>query len=222
MMQKFRTLANGAVTLLLIGWVSSVLAIKGRGLLTQWEANKGVKQRAAADWKKLIDGRTPVLGTPTAKFKIVEFSDYQCPYCGKADPILAEFANSHPGDVAVYRYDLPLQPIHKFAYSASIAADCAELQGISEPYQSLLFRHQTEFATIDWTALAEKSGIRDIDAFATCIRKETPRDRIHGDIEVATSLAIEGTPTLFINGVRASDAVSAQSLESMYDKMHTD
>jgi protein-disulfide isomerase len=213
--QMNRNLTNGVITAFLALWVLALATSKGRDLMRNRAAVKA-SVRVIANWQQLMTGRAPVLGKPVASFKIVEFSDYQCPFCGTADPILAKFAAQHPNDVAIYRYDMPLQQVHRYAYAASVAANCAELQGVREPYQSLLFQHQKEFATLDWTALAKQGGVPDTDSFAQCIRDAVPRDHIRKDIEAGKALGIAQTPTIIMNGAFLSDGLSEDKLESVY------
>jgi len=209
------------VTALLAIWVIVLAGFKARDLyrtrVSTYKSNE--TGRNIPDWKRLVVGRIPDLGSSSASFPIIEFSDYQCPYCGMADPVLVNFVSHHHGDVVVYRYDMPLQNIHPHAYVASIAANCAELQGIREPYQSLLFQHQKEFASLDWTALARQSGVSDIPAFARCLHDETPREYIQKELETSRSLNITSTPSFIING-KLTEGISEDRLEALYRDAH--
>lgn len=211
-----KSFLNILLTVALAAWVL-VIAVKLG--LTEWQeyaANKQSIVRQVPEWQSLIIGRTPSLGAESAQFVIIEFSDYQCPFCGMADSVLAKFAARHAGDVVVYRYDMPLRQIHRYAFVAALAANCAELQGVIEPYQSLLFQHQKEFATLDWTALAKQAGVVNADAFAKCVRDTTPRNRILNDIEKGESIGISSTPSFLINGTLLSGELSGDKLESLY------
>ena len=159
-----------------------------------------------------------LLGTPTGSFKIVEFSDYQCPYCAAVDPILAGFVAHHPDDAAVYRYDMPLKAIHRYAYAAAVAANCAQAEGVRFQYQSLLFQHQKELAAIDWVSLATQSGVTNTDSFARCVQNDAQRDHIQGDMEKAQSVGVKGTPTFIVNGTLLSGDLSDSRLERLYAK----
>jgi len=211
-----RKFANGFITLMLVVWVLGFAAFKGRDYLQDRASAKANNERIAANWQELTFGRVPVLGIPTASFKIVEFSDYQCPFCRLADPVLEKFVARHPNDAVVYRYDMPLRQIHRYAYAASVAANCAEIQGVREPYQSLLFQHQKEFATINWTALARQGGITNSDSFAQCVRDQMPGDHILKDIAKGESMGITGAPSFLINGTLLTEGFSDERLESLY------
>jgi predicted DsbA family dithiol-disulfide isomerase len=209
---------RSALTGTLIVWLIALLVVEGRGLLRPISVNEqeGLK---VDNWENLIKERSPVLGVPSAEFKIIEFSDFQCPFCKIADPILAQFVANHPNHSVLYRYDLPLQQIHRYAFTASVAAHCAEQQGIWEPYQSLLFQHQEEFSSLDWTALAKESGVADAETFTRCINSAETRERVNQDIKVAGSLGIVGTPSFIINGMLYKQSVTEEKLESLYREM---
>lgn len=205
-------LKSGVLTATLVLWIAVIAGSEGRNALIGCASAK----KSEASWRNLITGRVPVMGTPTARFKIVEFSDYQCPFCALADRDLATFVSRHVGDVVVYRYDMPLQDIHHYAYAAAIAANCAEAQGVREPYQSLLFRHQREFAALDWAALGKQAGITNDNSFAQCIQSRTPLDHIRKDVEIGKAMGISGTPSCVVDGEILSGGVSAEKLEAIY------
>jgi protein-disulfide isomerase len=211
---------TGMTTLLLI-WASCLLITKHEAL--PQPAAPEEKQSIAPDqWEQLAAHRAPVLGDRQAPFRIVEFSDYQCPFCRAAEPILNTFVATHPTGVAVYRYDMPLTSIHRHAYSAAVAANCADRQGVGEPYQSRLFEHQQEFEKIDWSLLAKQVGVNDIRSFEDCIRTVLPTNHIQADLDLGKSLGLSRTPTIFVNGELLSNSISANTLSALYDKAEKD
>lgn len=213
-----RDSTSSAMTIILVIWVIAIAASKGHDFLLE-RASAAVNE---ATWQRLVTGRVPVMGTSGASFRIVEFSDYQCPFCALADTALAKFVARHPEDVVVYRYDMPLTHIHRYAYAASIAANCAEMQGVRERYQSLLFLNQKKFSTIDWTELAKQGAIPNSDSFAHCVREQVPKDQILKEMKLSDSLEITATPSFFINGTRLAQGLSSDKLESLYEDMHKD
>jgi len=211
--------ANRIVTIGLAVWLCTMLGLKGQQLL-QNPDKAATEARIAKHWRELTSEHAPVLGASAAKLKIVEFSDYQCPYCAAAEPALTAFMARHRAEAALYRYDFPLETIHPYSYAAAVAADCADLQGITVPYQSLLFEHRNEFATINWTALARQAGIADADSFARCVRDDTPHSRIRKDIARGKEqLGVTATPTFIINGKLFTGRLSEIKLESLYTDM---
>lgn len=217
-MKPIRECMRVAISIVLIIWVFLIIANNIQRLVHSEATNEKTTVSANIQ-ESLIVGHAPILGSSTASIKIIEFSDFQCPYCRLADPVLVKFIARHPGDAVVFRIDLPLVQVHHYAYAASVAAKCAEMQGIREPYQSLLFQHQKEFATLNWVALAKQGGVEDTRAFEQCIIEEKPRDRILKDIKAAESLGIDGTPSFIINGKLYTDGLTEEMLESLYKEM---
>lgn len=214
-MTPLRTCVSMAVSVVLI---AAVVLIVVNNLRNPSSAEAtGEKETISADIQaNLIAEHTAVLGTSNAGFKIIEFSDFQCPYCRAAEPILVKFIAHHPGDAVVFRYDFPLQQIHRYAYTAAVASKCAEMQGVREPFQSLLFQHQKEFATLDWVSLAEQSNVEDTVAFQHCLKEEQPRDHVLKDIKTAESLGIGGTPSFIINRTIYTNGLTDEMLESLF------
>jgi len=212
---------RGIVIIALFLWVLLPIGRKAYSYWTAKSLARATQVRISAVLHTLPDSRTPVLGDSKARFKIVEFSDYQCPFCKAIDPVLATFAARHPGDVALYRYDTPLEQIHSYAYKAAVAAGCAEMQGIQSSFQSTLFQHQREFATIDWAALAKDAGVPNSQTFTQCVSAEGPRERIRKDIETGNLLGIEGTPSFVINGAMISGPLSDGRLNDLYAKFES-
>ncbi len=219
-MKMKRHLAGFATTAILAILGGTLIVSNARELLVEHVGSRVNGTRTIASWRSDIVGRIPVMGDPTARMTIIEFSDYQCPYCAVADPVLVEFVARHPSDVVVYRYDMPLTEIHQYAFAASIAANCAEAQGVGEPYQSVLFLHQNEFSTLDWTEVAKQSGVKDSEAFTRCVKGDKSRGHILKDVEIGKSLGISGTPSLIINGSLHTNGVSEEMLESLWADMY--
>lgn len=214
------TFLNRIATVALVVWLCTMLGAKGRQLVQRSHGDMATEARITKHWQELVDGRAPVLGTPSARLKIVEFSDYQCPYCAAAEPVLTAFVASHSAETALYRFDFPLETIHRYSYPAAVAANCAELQGITVPYQSLLFEHRDEFASLNWTALAKQGGVGDADAFARCIQEDTPHNRIRKDMaQGKDQIGITATPTFIINRELITGVLSESKLEALYWSM---
>jgi len=207
-----------ALTVVLALWVFILIAVRARDLLLWRASYKSIHMRPVPNWQNLLDGRSPVLGVSSASFKIIEFSDYQCPFCASADSMLSRFVGNHPKEVVVFRYDMPLSQIHHFAFAAARAATCADYQGVREPYQALLFQNQRSFAVLDWTQLAKQSGVQDANAFDRCIRSDLAMTHIHSDVKKAESIGLTGTPSFVINGQVLTEAPNVDVLESLYQQ----
>jgi protein-disulfide isomerase len=145
--------------------------------------------------------------------KIIEFSDYQCPFCRQIDPNLEALVKKMPGKVAIVRFDLPLKQIHPYAYKAAIASRCAAVQGIYEPYEKELF--QENLSSADWLGFARRANVPDLSQFSACVSGDETAPLVEADIKTANSLGITSTPILIINGQTFPGAQSEQALEQM-------
>lgn len=205
--------------LLLAALIIWIFAATARITYVRWYAKTAYKHLIVGqipNWRELTVNRRPSLGREDARVVIIEFSDYQCPYCRIVEPTLQELVAENPDKVVIYRYNLPLEEIHPFARSAAVAAECASMQGILEPYQAQLFSHQGGFHKLDWVSLAKSSGVKDLAEFATCINQATPSNLIDRDIATATRLNINSTPTLVMNGARLAGTVGKEDLNKLF------
>ncbi|KGI76958.1 DsbA family protein [Oleiagrimonas soli] len=165
-----------------------------------------------ADWKSLVAGKTPAMGQTGAPVVVVEFSDYQCPFCRALEPNLQKVYDKHRDDMVVYRYDFPLTKIHDHAYEAALASRCAGEQGAYRAFSSQLFK--IDFSKgVDWSSLAQTSGVKDVQRFASCLDNRQTAKIVDQEKSKAVDLGIQGTPTLVINGRVVAGMESVEQLE---------
>lgn len=140
---------------------------------------------------------TPVRGTLDAPVLIVEFADYECPYCQQIKPVLDKVAAEYPGKVAFAYKDAPL-PMHSHAQKAAEAAHCAGTQGKYWEYHDTLFQtKQLEIAQLKDTARTLKL---DADAFDKCLDSGATSELVKTQLKEAETYNIQGTPSFLING----------------------
>lgn len=166
-----------------------------------------------SDFKSLLAHRPVNMGSDSATLKIMEFSDYQCPYCRQLEPNLQALVKRHPDKVAVVRYDFPLEQLHAHAYKAAIASRCAALQNVYEPFEAQLFK--ANLGKANWRELAHAAKVPDIPKFWSCVSKNESAPLVDADIKLANKLGINGTPTLVIRGDIISGMKSVEALESL-------
>jgi len=152
----------------------------------------------------------PVLGNASAPVTLVEFGDFQCPFCKKFhDEARKEILNTYveTGKVKIVYRDFPLENIHPAARPAAEAAECADEQGKFWPYHDALYTRQDELAkgTMDYVALARELGM-DKAAFEKCVKDEKYKDEVTKDYDDGVKVGVDGTPALFINGVKVTPA----------------
>ncbi len=153
-----------------------------------------------------------VRGNPKAKVMIVEFSDFQCPYCGQVEATLKSVLAKHEGTVALAFRDLPLTQIHPLAQGAAEAARCAGEQGKFWEYHDLLFGDQ---GNLDRNGLIAKAAKLQLDAkqFDACISSEKYKAQIQQDNQEGMRAGVNGTPGFFINGVFLNGAQPESAFE---------
>jgi predicted DsbA family dithiol-disulfide isomerase len=140
----------------------------------------------------------PVRGAPMAPVSIVEFSDFECPHCGAAHPVLARTLEEFSGKVNLVFKQFPLDS-HKNAAPAARAAVAAQQQGKFWELADLLFEHQRELSAEKIVALAKQVGV-DVAKFDTARESAAVQARVEKDKKEGVELGVQGTPSLFING----------------------
>lgn len=155
---------------------------------------------------------SPRLGPENAPVRIVEFADYECPYCVKVQPTMLKLKEEFGDKVAFYYKDLPL-PMHGKARKAAEAARCAEQQGKFWEYHNALFNG----AQLDAPQLKQRAKELNLDSakFETCLDSSATASVVQKDYTEAQSLGLTGTPSFFINGHYFSGAVEYNTLRDM-------
>ncbi len=143
-------------------------------------------------------------GPVEAPITIVEFSDFECPYCLRATPTIQALLERYPKDVRLYYRHLPL-PSHPRARPAALASVCAERQGAFWAYHDLLFENQRALGDDDLQRYAAQLEL-DLERFAACMESAETAARVDEDLAAASALGITGTPVFFINGIKVRGA----------------
>jgi len=161
-----------------------------------------------------------VRGNPKAKVMIVEFSDFQCPYCGQVEATLKNVLAKHEGNVALAFRDMPISQIHPFAQGAAEASRCAGEQGKYWEYHDLLFADQD---SLDRNGLIAKAAKLQLDAkqFEACVSSEKYKAQVQQDNQEGLRAGVSGTPGFFINGVFMSGAQPEASFGKVIEEQLT-
>jgi protein-disulfide isomerase len=156
----------------------------------------------------------PVRGSADAPVRIVEFADYQCPYCKQAKPFLEKLLQEFPGKVALEYKDLPL-PNHPQAQKAAEAAHCAGAEGKYWEYHDALYTRDR----LDLPALKEyaRELKLDLKAFDACLETGAKAQFVKDQFEEAKQLALPGTPAFFVNG-RFIEGASYEALRQAVEE----
>jgi len=152
-----------------------------------------------------VDATGPSRGPADAAVVIVEFSDYQCPFCKRAEPTIDAVLAKYPTQVRVVYRHLPLDGLHPRARPAAIASVCAEQQGKFWEYHGKLFENQQALNDEDLDKHATELGL-DQAAFKACQQNPETAQRVQRDSDAARAVGITGTPAFLINGILISGA----------------
>jgi Na+/H+ antiporter NhaA len=154
--------------------------------------------------------RDHIRGPSDARVTLVEYGDFECPYCGQAEPAVRELLAGY-GDVRYVWRHLPLPDVHPNATKAALAAEAAAKQGAFWPMHDLLLTHQNALTVRDLVGYAERLGL-DVPRFTADLKKHTGERRVAEDVENAAASGVVGTPTFFVNGRRHHGAYDLATL----------
>ena len=193
---------------------------------TLQQARQEYFQRLRQESKVSILLRPPVLdigydparvrGDPKAPVTIVEFSDFQCPFCLRAYPTMKEMMVKYAGRIKWAYRDFPLRDGHPLAQTAAEAARCANEQGKFWEYHDLLFSNPDK---LDLKGLTEEARVLKLDqkSFESCLASGKFKPDIEADLQAGIKAGITGTPAFFINGVLVSGAQPPSVFEKAID-----
>ncbi|MEV7180116.1 Na+/H+ antiporter NhaA [Kitasatospora sp. NPDC093679] len=155
--------------------------------------------------------RDHVRGPLDALVTVVEYGDFECPYCGQAEPVVRELL-AGAGDIRYVWRHLPLNDVHPHAQLAAEAAEAAGLQGAYWEMHDLLLAHQGALKIHDLLKYAETVGV-DGERFEVDLRARAGAVRVSEDVDSADLSGVSGTPTFFVNGRRHYGAYDIASLK---------
>ncbi len=163
-------------------------------------------------------GILPVLGPENAKVTIVEFSDFQCPFCKSFRDNTFDAIRQKYGDkIKIYYRNFPLVSIHPQAMKGAMAAMCANEQGKFWEMHDQLFATQDVISPENSKALAAKLGL-DTEKFNSCLDGDKYTDAINKDVQDGSAYGVSGTPTFFINGWRVVGAQPLTAFTTLIDQ----
>jgi protein-disulfide isomerase len=158
----------------------------------------------------------PARGPASAPVTIVEFSDFQCPYCSRAETVVDEVMKKYDGKVRLVYRDYPLS-FHPNAETAAMASECADEQGKYWEMHKAMFGNQSKLAAADLVETAGNVGL-DKDKFKGCLDSGKFRNEVQKDFQDGQKAGVSGTPTFFINGVMIVGARDVDSFSQIIDR----
>lgn len=157
------------------------------------------------------------VGNPNAPVTIVEFADFECPYCRMATSTVQELLHKYRDEVRFAFRDFPLQEIHPRAERAAEAARCATEQGKFWEYHDVLLTSPAKLSEEDLRKHARALGL-DVTQFDACLREGRFKAQVEEDRRAGTQAGVSGTPGFFINGVILSGSQPLSAFESVIDE----
>jgi len=165
-----------------------------------------------------IDSKSPIIGEKNNEVVIIEYGDFQCPYCKELSRIFRKLSNNYEGQVSIIWKDFPLYQIHDQSLNAAKAARCAQKQDRFWEMHDLLFQNQKKLDDDLYVSLA--SGLEiDTDKFIECYNNNETLDLVQKDIEEGTNLGVQGTPHFFINNYEVTELIEEEQLKDIIDDL---
>lgn len=176
--------------------------------------------------KGITDGHFPVLGDKNAKVTVIEFADFQCPFCkaffdDTESQLKSTYVNT--GKVRFVYRQFPLTSIHPNAEKAAEAAECANEQGKFWEYHDVLYQNQDTWAPLsaadaanDFILYAGQVGM-DSGQFTSCVQDAKVADNVNKDVTDGTNAQVDATPTFFVDGIRVEGAVPFSQMQQTID-----
>jgi protein-disulfide isomerase len=162
----------------------------------------------------------PARGSPGAPITLTLFSDFQCPYCSRVEPTLAQVEAAYPGKVRIVWKHKPLS-FHNNALPAAVAAEAAREQGKFWPMHDKLFAGQKELSPEAYERWAAELGL-DMARFRASIAAGKGRARVEEDDALSSGLGVSGTPQLFVNGEKLqAGAIPFEAIKAAIDRKLT-
>ncbi len=225
-------MAFGALILLYaIYFVYQVLTIRRQILSGNYDWNQYGAETSGAGGAnisrrqyKMVTSDDPSLGPESAPVTIVEFSDFQCPFCLKSFPIIRTLTAKYPDKVRFIYRDFPLVDVHLWAKLAAQAGYCAQKQDRFWPLHDKIFQNQKQISENSTQSrdfiinLAAQSGV-EVRQFLTCLDSAEAVGEVEQDIADGVLAGARGTPTWFINGIRVAGVIPAEALESIVENI---
>ncbi|MDP2586951.1 MAG: DsbA family protein [Candidatus Komeilibacteria bacterium] len=159
----------------------------------------------------------PAMGDKNAKVRIVEFSDFQCPYCRESFPVVREILDRY-GDKIYFVYrDFPVSTIHPESVKAAEAGQCAHEQGKFWQMHDKIFINQENIQPADLKNYARAIGL-NTDQFNNCLDSGQYQAEVNQDFQDGVNLGAVATPTFFINGYRVSGSIPLEIFIKLIDQ----
>jgi protein-disulfide isomerase len=169
-----------------------------------------------------------VTDLPKSKVTLVEYGDFQCPYCGQAYPQVKKLTTDYASKITFVFRNYPLSSLHPNAKAAAAAAEAAGLQGKYWEMHDKLYETQNEWSSLStddrtnkFVEYAKAVGVKDSAKFITDMSADNVNKKINFDLALGNKAGVTGTPTFVLNGTKATDTVSSSLISGDGTAMRT-
>jgi len=166
-----------------------------------------------------INSKDHILGNPNATLELIEYGDYECPFCGRAYPILKDIKQKLDGDIKFVFRNFPLSKIHPHAFMAAVATEAAARQGKFWEMHDIVFENQRSLDEENILRFASLLGL-DTDRFREDLQDKLLVEKVEKDFESGLRSGVNRTPSFFINGEKfEGDWATGELLEYLKSQL---
>ncbi len=174
--------------------------------------------------KNAVSSNDHIQGDRNAPIELVEYGDYQCPYCGQAYPIIKAIQQKLKGDLKFVFRNFPLTDVHPDAFDAALAAEAAALQNKFWQMHDTIYENQDSLDSESLISYTKEIGL-DVQRFKDDMKNNSLSAKIENDFEGGVRSGVNGTPSFYINGAKYEGAwdderAFLQDLKSLLKKVH--
>ncbi len=216
LMQTFKIL----LVIVMVACAVVITALLVRRELFLGQVSEREPDRVLSDsvWQVLSESHVEYEAAAARPVTVVEYFDYECPFCGELQPMLSALEERYSEDITlIYRHYPAFY--HIAAYDAAIAAECAANQGYFKVYHNMLFANQPLLPdSVDWNLLAQMARLPDLLRFSNCVSAVRPAPKVKADMAMANMFGINGIPTLIVNGTVYTGLMTSNELDSILQR----
>jgi len=170
------------------------------------------------DWQALVSDHNPTYGNEDAPVTIIEFSDFECPFCARHyNQTHAQLLTEYGDQIKLVFKHFPLERLHPNARKAAIAAQCAHRQGKFWPLHDKIFENYRNITDENLLSWGDELGLGD--AYASCVRNRETEAQVEQDMQAGRKAGVRGTPTFLVNGKILPGALPFQQFKQRIDSL---
>lgn len=197
--------------------ISVIATLFEQKIIADHVSDEPPQEIVTVDEQQLHCEASPTLGPENAPIRIVEFSDFECPYCSRLAATMQEIEEAYSGQVQIMFRQYPLS-FHPHADGAARAAVCAHEQGKFWEYHDELFSHQRDLTPENLLRLGSNIGL-DTGALEACMESSFARNQVDADQAAGEEIGVTGTPYFFINGTMYAGAYPFEAISELIDEL---